>query len=103
LHSTKLLLNKTLLEALFGFYPKGSRKIRFGIGQPDFNTPANIKDAGKKAIDENKTKYTASTGIKELKNLIVNKFKRDNKIDYEVENILVGNEQSIPNNMIGIR
>ncbi|MBC8389976.1 MAG: pyridoxal phosphate-dependent aminotransferase [Actinobacteria bacterium] len=70
---------------------EGKSIIRFGIGQPDFNTPANIKDAGKKAIDENKTKYTASTGIKELKNAIVNKFKRDNKIDYEVENILVGN------------
>ena len=70
---------------------EGKSIIRFGIGQPDFNTPSNIKDAGKKAIDENKTKYTASTGIKELKNAIVNKFKRDNNIDYEISNILVGN------------
>jgi aspartate aminotransferase len=70
---------------------EGKSIIRFGMGQPDFNTPLNIKDAGKKAINENKTKYTASTGIKELKNAIVSKFKRDNKIDYEIDNILVGN------------
>lgn len=68
---------------------EGKSIIRFGIGQPDFNTPPNIKDAGKKAINENKTKYTASTGINELKNAIVNKFKRDNKINYEVENIRI--------------
>jgi aspartate aminotransferase len=69
----------------------GRSVIRFGIGQPDFNTPVNIRDAGKKAINENRTKYTASTGIKELKSAIVNKFKRDNSIDYEIPNILVGN------------
>lgn len=70
---------------------EGRYIIRFGIGQPDFNTPDNIKDAAKLAIDENKTKYTASTGIRELKQAIVKKFERDNKIKYEVENILVGN------------
>ncbi len=70
---------------------EGKLIIRFGIGQPDFNTPLNIKDAGKKAIDENKTRYTASTGIKELKGAIVNKFRRDNGIDYETSDILVGN------------
>jgi len=70
---------------------EGKSVIRFGMGQPDFNTPLNIKNAGKKAIDENKTKYTESTGIKELKDAIVSKFKRDNKIYYEIDNILVGN------------
>lgn len=70
---------------------EGSFVVRFGIGQPDFNTPANIKDAAKKAIDENKTKYTASTGIGELKKAIVNKFGNDNKIRYGIENIFVGN------------
>lgn len=70
---------------------EGSFVVRFGIGQPDFNTPANIKDAAKKAIDENKTKYTASTGIAELKKAIVNKFGNDNKIRYGIENIFVGN------------
>lgn len=69
---------------------EGNFVLRFGIGQPDFNTPDNIKNAAKKAIDENKTKYTPSTGIKELKQAIVNKFQRENEIKYELENILVG-------------
>ncbi|MBM3700146.1 MAG: pyridoxal phosphate-dependent aminotransferase [Actinobacteria bacterium] len=70
---------------------KGDYVVRFGIGQPDFNTPDNIKDAAKTAIDQNKTKYTASTGIKELKQAIVDKLARDNKLDYGLENIFVGN------------
>ena len=70
---------------------EGSFVVRFGIGQPDFNTPANIKDAAKRAIDENKTKYTSSTGIIELKQAIVNKFKIANNIDYDVKNIFAGN------------
>jgi aspartate aminotransferase len=69
---------------------EGGFVIRFGIGQPDFNTPENIKNAAKKAIDENKTKYTPSTGIKELKQAIASKFQKENGIKYELENILVG-------------
>ncbi len=68
----------------------GKSVIRFGIGQPDFDTPANIKNAGKAAIDENKTRYTASTGIRELKAAIAAKFERDNGLTYGAENILVG-------------
>lgn len=70
---------------------EGNFVIRFGIGQPDFNTPENIKEAAKTAINENKTKYTASTGIAELKEVIKRKFSEENSIDYEVENIFVGN------------
>jgi aspartate aminotransferase len=70
---------------------EGSFVIRFGIGQPDFNTPCNIKEAAKAAIDENKTKYTASSGIHELKEAILKKFSKENKIEYNVENIFVGN------------
>ena len=70
---------------------EGSFVVRFGIGQPDFNTPSNIKDAGKKAIDENKTKYTSSTGIVELKQAIADKFKNSNDIDYDIKNIFAGN------------
>ncbi|MCJ7472533.1 MAG: pyridoxal phosphate-dependent aminotransferase [Actinobacteria bacterium] len=69
---------------------QGDYIVRFGIGQPDFNTPENIKDAGKKAIDDNKTKYTPAAGISELKEAIVNKFKKDNGLDYEPANILAG-------------
>ncbi len=74
-----------------GLKKEGKSIIRFGIGQPDFNTPENIKEAGKRAIGENKTKYTASTGIKELKQAVADKFKKENGIDYELENILIGN------------
>ena len=69
---------------------QGDYVVRFGIGQPDFNTPENIKGAGKKAIDDNKTKYTPAAGIGELKEAIVNKFKKDNGLDYEPANILAG-------------
>jgi len=69
---------------------QGDFVVKFGIGQPDFNTPENIKEAGKKAIDDNQTKYTPAAGVAELKSAIVNKFKRDNGIDYEPANILAG-------------
>ena len=69
---------------------QGDYVVRFGIGQPDFNTPENIKEAGKKAIDDNKTKYTPAAGIGELKTAIINKFKKDNGLDYEPANILAG-------------
>jgi len=69
---------------------QGDYVVRFGIGQPDFNTPENIKEAGKRAIDENKTKYTPAAGINELKIAIVNKFKKDNGLEYEPANILAG-------------
>ena len=69
---------------------QGDYVVRFGIGQPDFNTPENIKEAGKKAIDDNKTKYTPAAGIGELKTAIINKFKKDNGLDYETANILAG-------------
>ncbi len=69
---------------------QGDFVVRFGIGQPDFNTPDNIKEAAKQAIDDNKTRYTPATGVKELKQAIVNKFKRDNGLEYGTENILAG-------------
>ncbi|MDZ7838407.1 MAG: pyridoxal phosphate-dependent aminotransferase [Actinomycetota bacterium] len=70
---------------------EGKSVIRFGIGQPDFNTPSNIKEAGKTAIDNNKTRYTPSTGIKELKQAAADKFRKENQLEYGIENILIGN------------
>ena len=69
---------------------QGDYVVRFGIGQPDFNTPENIKEAGKMAIDDNKTKYTPAAGIPELKSAIIEKFKKDNGLDYEPANIMAG-------------
>ncbi|MGB8621286.1 MAG: pyridoxal phosphate-dependent aminotransferase [Paracoccaceae bacterium] len=68
----------------------GKDVIGLGAGEPDFDTPDNIKAAGKRAIDEGKTKYTAVDGIAELKKAICDKFKRDNGLDYAPAQISVG-------------
>ncbi|WP_424973367.1 pyridoxal phosphate-dependent aminotransferase [Dinoroseobacter sp. S124A] len=69
----------------------GRDVIGLGAGEPDFDTPQNIKDAGKAAIDGGKTKYTAVDGIPELKKAIVAKFKRDNGLDYDTSQVTVAN------------
>ena len=63
--------------------------INLGVGEPDFDTPAHIKQAGIKAINEGKTKYTAVDGIPELKQAIVDKLMRDNQLQYDANQILV--------------
>lgn len=68
---------------------KGIDVINFGVGEPDFPTPEYIKAAGIKAIQDNFTKYTETAGIVSLREAICQKFKRDNNLDYGVENILV--------------
>ena len=67
---------------------EGKDIVIFGAGEPDFNTPDNIKQAAKKAIDDNLTRYTPVGGILQLKEAIANKFKRDNKIDYDPSEIM---------------
>jgi aspartate aminotransferase len=63
--------------------------IGLGAGEPDFDTPDNIKAAAKRAIDEGKTKYTPVDGIPELKAAICNKFERDNALHYAPDQINV--------------
>ena len=78
---------------------EGRDVINLGVGEPDFGTPDHIKAAGIKAINENKTGYTAVDGIPELKNAVIGKLKRDNGFDYEADQILVscGGKQSFYN------
>lgn len=64
--------------------------IGLGAGEPDFDTPQHIKDAGKAAIDAGKTKYTPSNGIPALRQAVVDKFKRENELDYEVGQVHIG-------------
>ncbi|WP_035290576.1 pyridoxal phosphate-dependent aminotransferase [Clostridium sp. KNHs214] len=73
--------------------------VGFGAGEPDFNTPVNIQEAAIKAIKEGKTKYTATPGIAELKDAIVNKFKNDNDLSYDASQIIVstGAKQCLAN------
>ncbi|MBS8260470.1 pyridoxal phosphate-dependent aminotransferase [Roseibium polysiphoniae] len=68
----------------------GRDVIGLGAGEPDFDTPENIKAAAIAAINEGKTKYTAVDGIPELKDAIIAKFKRENGLSYERNEISVG-------------
>ena len=68
----------------------GKDVIGLGAGEPDFDTPQNIKDAAKRAIDQGKTKYTAVDGIPELKKAICEKFKRENGLTYTPAQVSVG-------------
>ena len=68
----------------------GKDVIGLGAGEPDFDTPENIKNAAIKAIKSGDTKYTAVDGTPVLKKAIVDKFKRENKIKYTIDQITVG-------------
>lgn len=78
---------------------QGKDIISLSLGEPDFNTPDFIKEAAKKAIDENYSTYTPVDGYAELKDAICRKFKRDNNLDYKPANIVVstGAKQSLYN------
>lgn len=78
---------------------KGIDIISLSLGEPDFATPQIIKDAAKKAIDDNFSYYTHVSGYVELREAICKKFKRDNGLDYTADEIVVstGAKQSIAN------
>lgn len=69
---------------------QGKDVISLGSGEPDFDTPDNVKEAAIKAIQEGQTKYTAVDGTAELKDAIVKKFKRENNLTYTSSQITVG-------------
>lgn len=68
---------------------KGIDVISFAAGEPDFPTPDHVKEAGKRAIDENKTYYTPVSGIIELKELVSKKLKNENGLEYSTEEITI--------------
>ena len=78
---------------------QGKDIINLSIGEPDFDTPQFIKDAAKRAIDNNITRYTPVAGILELRKAISEKFKRDNNLNYSFDQVIVstGAKQSIAN------
>ncbi|PPR37541.1 MAG: Aspartate aminotransferase [Alphaproteobacteria bacterium MarineAlpha6_Bin4] len=69
---------------------EGKKIIDFSAGEPDFDTPENVKNAAIKAIEEGKTKYTPVNGTKELIDAIIKKFKRENNLNFDSEEITVG-------------
>lgn len=83
---------------------QGKDIIELSVGEPDFNTPRHIKEAGKAAIDDNFTFYTAVAGYRELREAIVEKFRRDNNLDYKVEQIVVSNgaKQALANVILSL-
>jgi len=83
---------------------KGVNVINLSIGEPDFNTPDHIKEAAKKAIDDNFSHYTPVPGLLSLRQSIVEKLKRDNQLEYTVDQIVVstGAKQSIANVLYSI-
>ncbi|TBW30373.1 pyridoxal phosphate-dependent aminotransferase [Gramella sp. KN1008] len=78
---------------------EGKDIIGLSLGEPDFNTPDFIKEAAIKAINDNYNSYTPVDGYVELKDAIINKFKRDNKLTYDRSQIVVstGAKQSLAN------
>lgn len=65
--------------------------IDLSVGEPDFSTPFHIKQAAIKAIQNNFTKYTLNTGIIELRQAIVEKLKKDNHLEYDIDEIIISN------------
>lgn len=78
--------------------------VDLSIGEPDFDTPAHIREAAKKAIDEGFTHYTPVAGYLELRQAVVHKLQRDNGLEYTPEQIIVstGAKQSIANTVLSI-
>ena len=70
---------------------QGLDAVGFGTGEPDFDTPENIKNAAKAALDNGFTKYTPASGTPELKKAVCYKLKRDNGLDYEPSQIVISN------------
>jgi aspartate aminotransferase len=83
---------------------KGIDIINMGVGEPDFNTPDHIKDAAKTAIDNNFSFYPPVAGFPDLKKAIVEKFKRENGLDFTTEQILVssGAKHSLANALLAL-
>ena len=83
---------------------QGIDVINLSVGEPDFNTPDAIKEAAKKAIDENYSRYSPVPGYPELRKAIVAKLKKENGLDYTMNEILVSNgaKQSVCNTVMAL-
>ena len=83
---------------------QGIDVINMSVGEPDFNTPEPIKEAAKKAIDENYSRYSPVPGYADLRKAIVAKLKNENGLDYTTDEILVSNgaKQSVCNTVMAL-
>ena len=83
---------------------KGLDIVDLSLGEPDFDTPTHIKEAAKKAIDDNWSHYTPVAGFLDLREAVCHKFERDNNLHYKPENIVVstGAKQSLANAVLSL-
>ncbi len=83
---------------------QGIDVINLSVGEPDFNTPDHIKEAAKKAVDDNYSRYSPVPGYPELRKAIVDKLKNENGLDYQMSEILVSNgaKQSVCNTVMAL-
>lgn len=83
---------------------QGIDVINMSVGEPDFNTPDHIKEAAKKAIDENYSRYSPVSGYPDLRKAIAAKLKNENGLDYNINEILVSNgaKQSVCNTVMAL-
>src|SRR6476469_9762273 len=83
---------------------KGFDIVDLSLGEPDFDTPAHIKEAAKKAIDDNWSHYTPVSGFLDLREAVCHKFKRDNGLDFRPEQVIVstGAKQSLANAILAL-
>ena len=83
---------------------QGVDVINMSVGEPDFNTPDHIKEAGKKAIDDNFSKYSPVPGYMDLREAIVDKLKKENHLDYITGEVIVGTggKQGVCNTILAL-
>jgi len=83
---------------------QGIDVINMSVGEPDFNTPEAIKEAAKQAVDENYSRYSPVPGYADLRKAIVAKLKRENQLDYTINEVLVSNgaKQSVCNTIMAL-
>lgn len=83
---------------------QGIDVINMSVGEPDFNTPDHIKEAAKKAVDDNFSRYSPVPGYPDLRKAIVEKLKKENNLDYTVNEVLVSNgaKQSVCNTIMAL-
>lgn len=83
---------------------QGIDVINMSVGEPDFNTPGHIKEAAKKAIDDNYSRYSPVPGYGDLRKAVVEKLKKENNLEYTIDEILVSNgaKQSVCNTVMAL-
>ena len=84
-----LEISESGIRRLFDLAQRSSGIISFGIGEPDYDTPAHIKEAGKKALEEGYTHYTPNAGFLELRDEIAKKLRRENRIEVVSEEVMI--------------